>query len=166
MKDSATDIATRRGKALGAFWQMKSLWDDDDVPLNLKLKIFKTSILTVFLYACETWTIGTHEEQQINSLATKCYRYILHINQQQQHITNEDLLQLVNEPELILEVKKRQLKKLGHYLRKPEDSLVNTYALYIPPHGRRNVGRQRISFADHIAHSINLQTPPTEHELR
>ena len=92
MKNSGSDVISRRGKALGAFWSMKKLWDNDLVSLDLKLKIFKVSVLSIFLYSCETWTIGAQEEYIINTLATKCYRYILHINQAQEHITNEDLL--------------------------------------------------------------------------
>ena len=166
MKDSSADITARRGKALGAFWSMKKLWDNDTLPLHLKLKIFKTSVLSIFLYSCETWIIGAHEEQLINSLATKCYRYILHINQEQQHISNEDLLNLVNEGQLIFEVQKRQLKKLGHYLRKPDDSLANKYALYVPTHWKRSVGRQISSYVEYISNTINSQIRPSENEIR
>ena len=166
MKDSATDITSRKGKALSAFWGMKTLWDNDSVPLQLKLHIFKSSVISIFLYACETWVIGVQEERQINSLATTCYRYILHINQERDHVTNEDLLRRVNEYELMAEVKKRQLKKLGHNLRKPPTSLANIYALYVPPHGRRNAGRQRSSFADYIATTLHPQLRPTEMEIR
>ena len=166
MKDSATDITSRKGKALSAFWGMKTLWDNNSVPLQLKLHIFKSSVISIFLYACETWVIGVQEERQINSLATTCYRYILHINQERDHVTNEDLLMRVNEHELMAEVKKRQLKKLGHNLRKPPTSLANIYALYVPPHGRRNAGRQRSSFADYIATTLHPQIRPTEMEIR
>ena len=166
MKDSTSDLTKRRAQALGAFWKMKTLWDDDTVPIELKIKIFKVSVLSIFLYGCETWVITESEKQQVNSLATKCYRYMLHINQEQEHITNEELYNILNEKPLMVEMKKRQLKKLGHFIRKPPESLVNKYALYIPTHGHRPQGRPKTSYTEYISKTINPQIPPTENEIR
>ena len=166
MKDSMADITKRRGQALAAFWKMKRLWDNDTIPIHLKMKVFKVSVLSIFLYACETWVIGERELRIINSVATKCYRYILHVNQEQDHVSNDDLYATLKEEALIKEVRKRQLKKLGHYLRKPAHSLVNTYALYTPTHGARQAGARKKDFKAYLSHTINSQVPPTEPEIR
>ena len=91
---------------------------------------------------------------------------MLHINQEQEHITNDDLYQLVNENPLIHEVHRRQLNKLGHVLRKPAECLTNTYALYTPSHGSRGPGRPKTSFPNYIAKVISPNVPPTEREIR
>ena len=166
MKDSTTDIDTRKGKALGAFWKLKKIWDNDIIPIQLKIKIFKASVLSIFLYACETWVINDRNALKINTLATKCYRYILHIQQEEDHVTNQELYGMLQEQELMCEVKRRQLSKLGHFLRKPPQSLVNSYALYVPAHGTRRPGRQRRSFQEMIASTINPNLPPTEAKIR
>ena len=90
---------------------------------------------------------------------------MLHINQEQEHITNDDLYQLVNENPLIHEVHRRQLNKLGHVLRKPAECLTNTYALYTPSHGSRGPGRPKTSFPNYIAKVISPNDPPTEREI-
>ena len=50
MKDCSTDLAKRRGQALGAFYKMKNLWNNDSIPIELKIKIYKVSVLSIFLY--------------------------------------------------------------------------------------------------------------------
>ena len=166
MRNSAADIEVRRAKAFSAFWEMQALWDNNIVPLHLKLKIFKVSVLTVFLYGCETWILTNQEEQRINAFATTCYRHILHIDQEQDRVTNVDLYTMVNAQELVVEVHKRQLRKLGHFLRKPSTALTNKYALYEPSHGTRRPGRPKQSYKDYIAKVINFQDPPTEQSIR
>lgn len=166
MLDSTADIMKRRAQASTAFWKLTGIWNADDVPLQLKIKIFKVSVLSIFLYGCETWLIGANETNLINSFATKSYRYILHIRQEDEHITNEELYKILGECELTKQVQRRQLKKLGHYLRKPSSTLVNTYALYHPQHGHRTPGRPKTTFSEYIAKAISLQVPPSENEIR
>ena len=166
MKDSTNDIETRKGMAMGAFWKLKKIWDNDIIPIQLKIKIFKTAVLSIFLYACETWVINDRDAIKINTLATKCYRYILHIQQEEEHVPNAELYNMLKEQELMCEVKRRQLSKIGHFMRKPPQSLVNTYALYVPAHGTRRPGRQKRSYQEMIASTINFNHPPTETEIR
>ena len=81
--------------AMGAFWKLKKIWDNDIIPIQLKIKIFKTAVLSIFLYACETWVINDRDAIKINILATKCYRYILHIQQEEEHVSNAELYNML-----------------------------------------------------------------------
>ena len=49
----------------------------------------------------------------------------------------------------------RQLKFLGHILRMKNNEPVNIYALFLPPHGKRPLGGQRMSFVKSILKKIN-----------
>ena len=49
----------------------------------------------------------------------------------------------------------RQLKFLGHILRMENNEPVNIYALFLPPHGKRPLGGQRMSFVKSILKKIN-----------
>ena len=166
MKNTTTDIERRRSMALAAFKSMSTLWNSPDITLQLKLKLFKVSIISIFLYGCETWNINKQDEKRINSLATTCYRGLLQIDQALDHVSNEEVYRQVNESELIREVRKRQLRKIDHYLRKPPTSIAGKYALYKPKHGHRNPGGQKQSFCDYIAGLINPEVPPSEEEIR
>ena len=165
-KDSTTDIARRRAIAFSAFYSMNSIWNSSTIPLDLKTKIFKVSVLTVFLYGCETWIINEADKETINSFATICYRKILGIDQVIDHATNEEVLKRVKTTELILHVHRRQLEKTGHRLRKPAGSLANRYALYEPALGQRRPGRPRTTFKEQIANIIDPVTKPTEAQIR
>ena len=90
----------------------------------------------------------------------------MHIRQEEEHITNADLLRMVNAEPLILQVQKQQLKKTGHRIRKPTNSIANIYALYEPTHGNRGRGRPRASFKDTIANIIDPIHNPSETQIR
>ena len=51
---------------------------------------------------------------------------------------------------LITTVRQRQLRFLGHILRRSEDEPCRRYALFAPSHGRRRPGRQATSYASYI----------------
>ena len=58
----------------GAFWKMKSVLKSKIVPLPLEINIFKTAVLTILLYGCESWILTENLEKSLNSFATNCYR--------------------------------------------------------------------------------------------
>ena len=165
-RSSTDDINRRRALAFSTFHKMNNIWNNNDIPLDLKVKIFKVSVLTIFLYGCETWIITEMDADCINSLATICYRKILHIDQVIEHVTNQEVLRRVKTQELIFHVQKRQLEKTGHRLRKPEGSFANRYAIYEPSHGHRTPGRPRKTYRDQIATIINANNKPSETEIR
>jgi len=54
---SNADFKRRHGLAWSVFWKLEKIWRFDYVPLHLKLRIFKTSCLSVLLYGSETWKL-------------------------------------------------------------------------------------------------------------
>ena len=69
---------------------------------------------------------------------------------------------------LILQIQKRQLRYVGHCLRKPEDELINKYVLYTPKtsHGKRSRGNPKPTYPDYIGRLINKDVPPSADEIR
>jgi len=59
----------------------------------------------------------------------------------------------------------RQLKFLGHILRMDKEEPVNIYALYVPPHGKRPQGGQKMLFVKSILRSIDPTGVLTEQDL-
>ena len=49
------DISARLGKAQGVFCNLKNIWKNSQLSINTKLRIFRSSVLAVLLYGCETW---------------------------------------------------------------------------------------------------------------
>ena len=69
--------------------------------------------LSVFLYACETWTLTAEIERKILGHEMRCYRKILGIHYTD-HVTNEEVRKRITEAigphdDLLTVVKKRKL---------------------------------------------------------
>ncbi|CAF4342901.1 unnamed protein product, partial [Rotaria socialis] len=65
-------------------------------------------------------------------------------------------------------IQRRQLRYIGHCLRRNTNEFINMYALYTPKsgHGTRKRGRPRLNYPDYVARLINNDTPPTIEEIR
>ena len=124
-----SDIRTRKGQAWGAFWKIKSQSKSKIVPLPLKINIFKAAVLAILLYGCESWILTENLEKSLNSFATNCYRIMLNIRRLDKK-RNEDIYKMVAQEPLAVIVQQRQLRFLGHCLRKDEEELINKYVIY------------------------------------
>ena len=145
---SMTDFLQRRGIAWSNFWRLQRVWQSNQLPLHLKLRLFDALIIPVLLYGSESWTISQTMCDRINAFGTSCYRIMLGVKRTDR-VRNTVILQTVNRPALCNIVYRRQLKALGHWLRK-DGSIAQRYALYIPSHGRNRRGRPRLSYVRHI----------------
>ena len=67
-----------------------------------------------------------------------------------EHVSNPRIYKLTNTRPLINMVRQRQLRFLGHVLRMPVGEPCRTYALYVPTHGKRRPGRQRLDYMGYI----------------
>jgi len=140
VSSSSTDVLARKALAWGAFWNLTSVWRATDLPLLLKLRLFQSLCLSIFLYGCESWVITKALIKTINSFATSCYRYILG-HKRTDHVPNKTILEEASAAPLVILVQTRQLKWLGHTLRKDGATPVSQFALFAPPHGKRKRGR-------------------------
>jgi hypothetical protein len=79
-------------------------------------------------------------------------------------ISNETIYKSVKQGSLVQTVQSRQLRFIGHCLRRN----IHEYALYTPKpgHGRRKRGRPRLNYPDYVARLINYNEPPTIEEIR
>ena len=48
------DIKNRLGKATGAFNKLAKIWRSGQLSKNTKIRIFKSNVIAVLLYGCET----------------------------------------------------------------------------------------------------------------
>ena len=47
-------------------------------------------VTSIFLYACESWTLTAELQRRIQAMEMRCYRKILHISHKD-HDTNEEI---------------------------------------------------------------------------
>ncbi len=114
-------------KARGASKQLQCIWNSNNIKRQTKLKLYKTLVLAVLLYGCETWKMTKGYEGKINVFQTKCLRRIMKIRWQD-HISNSELLTRTGMRQQLLntEIKRRRWKFIGHTLRQEPDNNCNT----------------------------------------
>ena len=135
------DISARLGKAQAIFCNLKNIWSNSQLSINTKLRIFRSSVLTVLLYGCETWRMIKSDETRLNVFLHKCLRRILKIYWPMK-VTNEEIRSRTNMEEITQQIKRRRWKLIGHVLRKSATD--NTrIALTWTPEGRRKRGRPK-----------------------
>ena len=164
---SSTNVKARKGQAWKAFWKMKNVWKSTAIPIHLKINIFQASCQSILLYGCESWIITKQLEKELNSFATSCYRVMLNI-QRLDKISSYTILEKVQQKPLTQIIQRRQLRFIGHCLRRNPNEFINMYALYTPKpgHGKRKQGRPRLKYTDYIAELINNEEPPTIDEMQ
>ncbi|KAJ4450659.1 hypothetical protein ANN_02088 [Periplaneta americana] len=117
---------------------------------NLKVRIYKTVILPVVLYGCETWTLTLREEQRLRLFENKVVRKIF--GSKRDEVTGEWRKlhnALYTSPDIIRNIKSRRLKWAGHVARMGESR--NAYRVLVGrPEGKRPLGRPRRRWEDNI----------------
>ncbi|KAJ4432304.1 hypothetical protein ANN_20923 [Periplaneta americana] len=92
---------------------------------NLKVRIYKTVILPVVLYGCETWTLTLREEQRFRVSENKVLRKIFgakrdEVTAEWRKLHNAELHALYSSPDIIRNMKSRRLRWAGHVARMDE----------------------------------------------
>ena len=109
-------------------------------------------VMTIFMYACETWTLTAELQRRIQALEFRCFRKILGISYKDR-VTNEHVRETIVKhigpyEDLLATVKRRKLKWYGHVTRSDGLSKV---ILQGTVEGSRRRGRPKKSWSDNIA---------------
>ncbi|KAJ4431812.1 hypothetical protein ANN_20417 [Periplaneta americana] len=121
---------------------------------NLKVRIYKTVILPVVLYGCETWTLTLREEHRFRVFENKVLRKIFgakrdEVTGEWRKLHNTELHALYSSPDIIRNIKSRRLRWTGHVARMGESR--NAYRVLVGrPEGKRPLGRPRRRWEDTI----------------
>ena len=113
------DIKNRLSKARGASVRLKKIWDSKSISRRTKLRLYKTIVVAVLLYECETWKMNKGDDKQIYVFQNTCLKRILQIGWKD-HVTTQELLEKAGMKPLSKKVKRRRWKMIGHILRKDQ----------------------------------------------
>ncbi|GFN97007.1 endonuclease-reverse transcriptase [Plakobranchus ocellatus] len=108
-------------------------------------------VTSVFLYACESWTLTAELQRRVQALELRCYRKMLNISFKD-HVTNNEVKTRVRRAigpveDLLSIVKRRKMTWYGHVTR--SSRLAKTILQSTVPGGRRR-GRQKKRWEDNI----------------
>jgi hypothetical protein len=86
---------------------------------NVKVKIYKTIILPIVLYGCETWSVTLSKEHGLKVLENRVLRRIFGPKRDEgtgewRKLHNRDLHNLYSSPDIIRQIKSRRMRWVGH----------------------------------------------------
>ena len=155
---SKPEILSRIAQTTVALTKLKTIWKDRNLALSSKIRLMRTLVISIFLYACETWTLTADLERRIQAMEMRCFRRLLGISYRD-HVTNEEVRSRIRQvigkhDDLLTIVKKRKLKWYGHVTR--SNGLAKTILQGTVQGGRRK-GRQRKRWENDISDWTGLK---------
>ena len=121
---------------------------------KLKIKIYRTIILPVVLYGCETWSLTLREERKLRVFENMVLRRIFgprsdEVTGQSRRLHNEELNDLYCSPNIVRMIKSRRMRWAGHVARMGVER--GAYRVLVgKPEGKRPLGRPRRRWVGNI----------------
>ena len=114
--DDQVDVHHCMDIAQAVFCSLSRLWTDHRLSRETKLRHYKLSVCSSLTHCCTAWALTRQVTRMINGFNSRC----LHV------ITGEDYRVTATTPvyDLVLAVRKRRMRYLGHVLRLPPDRIV------------------------------------------
>ena len=85
---SKPEVLSRIEQATAALTKQKPIWRDNNISLGSKVKPMRSLVISIFLYACESWTLTAELEKRTQAFEMRCYRRLLNVSYKD-HATNE-----------------------------------------------------------------------------
>ena len=115
-----------------------------------KVRVFRSLMLPVLLYGCETWTLTRDLRWRLNSFGTRSLRRILGYLWSD-FVSNERLLRETQVRFVACIVRERQLRLYGHVARFPDaDPAHQILSVRESREWRRPMGRPRASWLQQV----------------
>jgi hypothetical protein len=114
---------------------------------NLKVEIYRTIIVPVVLYGCETWSLTLRKEHRVRVFENRVLRGIFgnkrnEVTGEWGKLHNGELHNLYSSPDIIRQIKSRRMRWAGHVARMGEGR--NLYRVLVGnPEGNKATERPR-----------------------
>ena len=74
---SKPEMLFRIAQKTAALTRLKLVWNDRSISLSSKLRLKRSLATSIFLYACESWTLTAELHRRIQAMEMRCYHKIL-----------------------------------------------------------------------------------------
>ena len=133
---------------------MQNLLSSSLLSRNSKIKIYRTIILLIVLYGCETWSLTLTEDRRLRVFENRVLRRIFGperdgVTGEWRKLHNEELSDLYCSPNIVRVIKWRRLRWAGHVARMGEGR--GMHKVFVgKPEGKRPLGKPRRRWDDNI----------------
>ena len=87
---SKPETLSRIAQTTAALTRLKPVWNDRSISLSSKIRLMCSLVKSIFLYACDSWTLTAKLQRRIQAMEMRYYCKILHISYKD-HVTNEEV---------------------------------------------------------------------------
>ena len=84
---SKPEVLSRIAQTTAALTRLKPVCNDRSISLSSKIRLMRFLVTSIFLYACESWTLTAELQRRIQAMEMRCYRKIRRISYKD-HVTN------------------------------------------------------------------------------
>jgi hypothetical protein len=148
------EIRSRLNLGNACYHSVHSLLSSRLLSGNIKVKIYKTIILPVMLYGCETWSLTLREKRRLRVFENRVLRSIFGPKRDEEtgewkKLHSGELHNLYSSPDIIRQMKSRRMRWAGHVACTGEGR--NVYRILVgKPKGKRPLVRPRHRWEDRI----------------
>jgi hypothetical protein len=119
------EIKSRLNSGNACYHSVRSLLSYRLLSRNVKVKIYRTIILTVILYGCETWSLTLREERRLRVFENRLLRRIFgpkrdKVTGEWRNLHSGELHILYSSPDIIRQMKSWRMRWAGHVARMGE----------------------------------------------
>jgi hypothetical protein len=109
------EIESRLKLGNSCYFSVQNLLSSSLLSKNLKFKIYRTIIMPVVLYGCETWSLTLREERRLTVFGNRVWRRVFgpkrdEVTGEWRKLHNEDFSDLYSLPNIVLVVKSRRMR--------------------------------------------------------
>ena len=145
------EIRQRIGIAKNAFGKMKNVLTNRHVRIETRIRVIKAYIWATLLYGCETWTINKDMERKLEAFEVWCWRRIMRVSWMERRTNDSIFEEIGKERELLRTIRRRQMRFLGHVMRREQ---LENLSLTGRVSGRRGRGRPRVKYMDGLKRAM------------
>jgi hypothetical protein len=112
------EVKRRLNSDNACYYSVQNLLSSHLLSKNVKIRIYKTSILPLVLYVCETWSLTAREEHRLKLFENKVLRRIFGPKRDEviggwRKLHNEELHNLYSSSDVIRMIKSRRIYGQG-----------------------------------------------------
>ena len=148
------EVKSRLKSGNACYHSVQNILSSSLLSENTKIKVYRTLILSVVLFGCETWSLTLREERRLRVFENRVLRRIFvskkdELTGEWRKLHNEELNDLYFSPNIVRVIKSRRKRWAGHVAHIGRGK-VYTGFLVGRPEGERPLGRSGHRWEDNI----------------